>query len=671
MTVRCPHEDAAKPTRILLLAVILLAFAHVALGLGFKALWWDESLSLQRAESSLGPLLRGVLVIQDGVDRFDSIDQHPFLFFLLQGILIRLAGESEYALRFVSAMAATLLAPSLYVLGRLYARRGVMPAQAALWAALFGAISPFFLWFGQEARPYALWGMLAVLVTYLLLAACEDRPRAWAWRVGYGATLLAFLLTHYYAVFLLPVQAVVLYRALARRSRGWALALAAIVLLAGAALGGLLYWTVVSQQGGGNFSSISLGILIPDLVNAYSMGLSVDLDHVRWLDVIFAATALAGALWMVRSRRTLRDDGWVIPASVLVPVAIILIANSFRPVYMTARHLSLISGLYLLLLGGGLGLLQRRSVWLALPIAALLVGGVAYSTVNYYTQEVYAKDDYRSFGDYVRARVMPGDAVLFLPPTSWRIFDYYGDMDRIYAAAAEGVNLPVYGIPPLDQNRDLGAWLDELGSQVRRVWVFKGHPFYPNESEALEMLAEHWIPIRDMTFFSNQSLHALLYLPRNPGIEGTPAGIEQPFSANFGGVLRVVGADADTSAWQAGITDLPLPLLLYWQVESKPERRYKYILQLIAEKDGQRTVVATAEHEPFEASIPTIWWDPGKTIVEAVELAGALPVPGARLEVALQVYDAETLEKLPAQAGDGARVDEDGYTVIFPFPGEE
>lgn len=673
-----PHSETdsvdAKPSplsgamRWLLLGIVLLAFAHVAIGLGYKAFWWDESLSLQRAESALEPLLRGTILIKDGVTTVSSTDQHPPFYFLLQAILLRTAGESEYTVRFASAMAATLLAPCLFVLARLFARRRVLPPHAALWAAFFAAISPFFLWFGQEARPYALWATLAVLVTYLLLAACEDRPHAWAWRTGYGVTLILFLLTHYYATFLLPVQAVVVYRAVSKRSRGWAIALAALLLTAGAALGLLLYWIVVSQQGGGNFSSVSPGILIPDILNAYSLGLSMDISQVRWLDLVFAIVALAGAVWMVRSRQALRRDGWVVPASIVIPVLVVLIAEAFHPVYMTARHLSLIAGLFLLLLGAGLGLLQRRSLWLALPVAALIVGGAGWSTANYYTSPLYAKDDYRAFGDYVRARVMPGDAVIYLPPTSWRIFDYYAGMDRIESAVSKGVNIPVFAVPTLDQTRDLDAFLDDLGGKVRRIWVFKGHPFYENEGEALETLAKHFVLIRDFPFFSHQSLHAFLYLPHDPSLPGTSEELRQPIEAGFGDELRLVGVGADTSAWDAGVTDLPLPVLLYWQVDSKPDRNYKYILQLVAEKDGERTVLATAEHEPFEASIPTTWWDPGKTIVEPVELTGAQPAPGAQIVLTVQVYDADTLEKLPAHAGEGASVAEDGVTVVIPCP---
>ena len=79
--------------RVLLPGLILLAYAHVVFQLDAKAFWWDESLSLQRAEQALPDIMRGVLWIRDGFSSLLTIDQHPFFSFLLQGALIRTAGE--------------------------------------------------------------------------------------------------------------------------------------------------------------------------------------------------------------------------------------------------------------------------------------------------------------------------------------------------------------------------------------------------------------------------------------------------------------------------------------------------------------------------------------------------------------------------------------------------
>ncbi|MCB0066917.1 MAG: glycosyltransferase family 39 protein, partial [Caldilineaceae bacterium] len=405
--------------------LLLLAFAHAVILLDAKDLWWDESLSLQRAEESLPNLVRGVLVIKDGLSEVPTIDQHPFFSFLLQGALIRLAGDSVFVLRYVSAMAAALFAASTWTWGRWLVRRELAAPSTAWWATLLAAISPFLLWYGQEARPYALWAALALLSTYLLVRATDGERLDIRFLAGFLAVEAAFALTHYYAVFLIALHGLMLAVYFVRRRMVAGLLLTAGLLLFGAAVGGYAAWTIFSQGGGQNFASISLRILVPDLVNAFSLGLSVDLAVVWPLDVLFGVTALAGAIWSLRSKAAWARSGWILPAALLLPVAIVLLLDRIQPLYMNARHLSLLVGPFLLLTGAGIALLYRWRSWAGALLALVFVTGIGYSTVNYHTQELYAKDDYTRLGEYMQGRIMPGDAVLYYPPSSWRIFEYY------------------------------------------------------------------------------------------------------------------------------------------------------------------------------------------------------------------------------------------------------
>jgi len=60
----------------------------------------------------------------------------------------QLFGESEFALRFLSLVFAVLTVPLLYA-----TPGGSFPGDAAgLIAAALGALSPMYLWYGQEAR---------------------------------------------------------------------------------------------------------------------------------------------------------------------------------------------------------------------------------------------------------------------------------------------------------------------------------------------------------------------------------------------------------------------------------------------------------------------------------------------------------------------------------------
>lgn len=653
--------------RLLLLALLLMAFAHAVILLDAKDLWWDESLSLQRAEESLPNLLRGVLVIKDGFSELPTIDQHPFFSFLVQRLLIGTAGDSVFVLRYVSALAAALFTAGVYLWARWLERRDLAPAATAWWATALAAVNPFMLWYGQEARPYALWAALALLATYLLLRTTESERLNRRWLAGFVGVEVLFVLTHYYAVFLVGLHLLILaFWSLRWRVRAGMIA-AGVVVIAGAAVAGYALWYAISQQAGQNFPSITARILLPDLVNAFSLGPSADLALAWPLDLLFAALALLGAGWGMRSRQALRCGGWVLPVALTLPVLFILVLGRIQPLYMNSRHLGMLVGPYTLLVGAGLAGIGQWRRWAPWPLALLLFIGIAWSTFNYHTLEQYDKDDYTRLGEIMDGRIMPGDVVLYYPPSSWRIFDYYLPMAPVYAAIENGARLGVYGMPLLNRPfDDTYAWFAELGERFDRIWVIKSrtHPYFDLKDDAERWLRENFLRVRDVELFSQSSLRIQLYLPEIPVFEAAPAQLQHPVIAEFGELIRLAGYDVNVDP---AASDLPTQLRLYWQVLEKPDRRYRYIWSLVEENvAGEQRTLATVEREPYEGDIPTLYWDPGKTIMEFVEFPPAAPgEPNARRFYTLQVYDAETWEKLAVTHIEGGEIGDDGVTARF------
>jgi hypothetical protein len=412
----------------------------------------------------------------------------------------------------------------------------------------------------------------------------------------------------------------------------------------------------------------------------------VDISQVWWIDWVFGALAVAAAAWGLRSRAAFAAGGWVLPAFLLIPIAILLVLNEFRPLYMNARHLSLLVGAFTLLFAGGLALLWTWRRWAGGLLALALVAAVGYSTVNYYTREEYAKDDYKTFGSYLATRIMPGDAVLFYPPSSWRIFEYYVPPTRaaggIEASNQAAKPIGIYGIPQFGRSMDeTEEWLRTLGDTYDRVWVLKSgtHPYFDETWHLEDWLPENMLRVRDALFFSHSSLRAQLFLPDIPVFDALPPDVQHPTTAEFGSLVRLAGystgpaADAAPSdpgaSRKAGAEALPTQLRLYWQVLEKPQRRYKYIIQLVEQRpDGSTEVLSSLEREPYEGDIPTLYWDPGKTILEFVEFPPPVRPLAADAEhyYTFQMYDAETLEKLPVtKVADGAQ-QVDTTTVRLP-----
>ncbi len=667
----------------MLALLVLGAFVRLTWQLDAKSLWWDESLSLLRAESGWTDLLAGRIVLTDGINSTPTIDQHPFGFFVILGLLVRVAGTSEFILRFPAAIAGTLLVPAVWALAHLLARERAAPRSSPQWAALLAAASPFFLWYGQEARMYTLMALLGLLSTYCALRWTEvhlSRRLRLRFLAGYAAGLLLLVSSHYLSFLILPVHALLIYTRLAGRNRRLAVTSAVAPLVAGLGVVLLALLLVAQQPGTGtNFSPVSLRVLVSDLLNAFTLGLSVDLDQVRWLDYLAGAVALLGAAWSLWPRRGGPTPAWVLPAWILVPVAGLLLIQIVMPVYMNARHMSLISGAYLLLLAAGLGLLWQRRRWIGALLILIMVAGMGYSTVNYFTQPQYDKDHFRQLGDYLWREVQPGDGIVVIPAEMTRLFRYYLPLDAVAGSVP----------PPGQAGIGTGGWqalpllsssweqteqtLDAIRGRYRRVWLVSSGmvPFSKYQEETREWLPAKTLLVRDEGFLSNTFLNARLFLPETPLRAEMPAGVQYPLAADYGGMVRLAGLEIG-KALRPGSA---VPVTLYWQSLQPISRHYKYVLRLVEDgPKGGTEVIWTTEHEPYNGAFPTPWWPPGQFVVEYSQVVEPVHAPGSEAEgskmLTLQMYDAETLEKLPLSgmsSGAGSVRALDEFTLVVPY----
>jgi uncharacterized membrane protein len=177
-----------------LLALVLLAFALRVYRMDAQSLWYDEGVTAQVASQGLVELTR-----------WTADDIQPPLYYYMVAGWMRLAGRSEWALRFLSAFFSALTVPLLYALGRLLFNR-----RAGLLAALLAMVSPLYIYYAQEARMYTMLTFLGALAGYLLLRILRETRtahRRWLWG-GFALTSIAALYTHYFAAFLLAALAI-------------------------------------------------------------------------------------------------------------------------------------------------------------------------------------------------------------------------------------------------------------------------------------------------------------------------------------------------------------------------------------------------------------------------------------------------------------------------------
>ena len=444
--------------------VAWIAFALRLFRLDAQNFWGDEAASYFFAKQSLSLLLQGLA----------TAEPHPPLYYGLLHFLLPIAGREEYVLRFPSVFLGVTLVPLMYVLGR---RLG--GTALGCMAALLAALSPFQLWYSQEARHYMMVTALAAAATYLLLRLVNrpSLPRM----VAYGTAVLLAAYAHYYALFL-PIAHTV-YLAFNRKAlantgllwRRWALIQAVV---------GVLYlpWVVAASQVFFDYRKESPGELdLPALTWSFWMrqatGWSLDLQ------IAVPATLLLTCL-LVGGGSALQQRGTLsLPLSwLLAPTLVPLVASLVRPMYQE-RYLFITSPAYLLILAAAL-VARGRGAIVAGTASLLALGVFGVSLLHLYDDPQFVKGEYAPLTRMVDEAAAPGDAVVLNGISQWYLYDYYREND-----------LPVYFLPPEQplQPETIQAKLQEMERDHRGLWVIRaGVREYDPDGYVVNWLDTHY-----------------------------------------------------------------------------------------------------------------------------------------------------------------------------------
>ncbi len=201
----------------LLVGVTVLGAALRFATLTSQSYWFDEAQAAHELHLSFGAMLSS----------WSVNEPNPPLFFVVGWVWAQIFGTGEAGLRSLSALAGTAAIPITYLCARELVSR-----RAALVAAALVAVSPFMIWYSQEAREYML---LAALCGGSLLFFARAWREPTARHVGWWALLSALaLLTQYFAAFLVAAMAIgLLYRS---RSRAVLTAVGVLVVVEAALL---------------------------------------------------------------------------------------------------------------------------------------------------------------------------------------------------------------------------------------------------------------------------------------------------------------------------------------------------------------------------------------------------------------------------------------------------
>lgn len=521
--------------RVSLLGIVFLAWALRTATLTLQSMWIDEVMALFFTRGTFHETLQTIV----------RPEHNGPLFYLLLFWWRHLAGDSDFAVRYMSVLFSVLTLPLLYQLARrLLTER---TAALALWLAAF---SPFTLWFAQEAKMYALHMWAATASTLALLEAF--RKGGW-WRWAVYAILLSFTLySHFFGGFLATAQAIMSGILGWRRWQRWlayGLTMALLALTHTPLL--RIAWNIIRHYEHRDIWRyfVPLKDIARDLLGHYFYRLSY-LEVTPWLLLPPSVLLIWGILTLFHLRPR---DAWILPVQALLPVLIFYPISHRAPVY-SAKYLSAIAPAVWILAAWGLERMAR--LWRPLGLSAAVLGLLMVNSIaRDLTQPAFQRGDWRFVARYVETHEGPNDIVV--------ISAFYCDNAFRRYYRGHSVIFP-YEANPYDPEFIYRG----LREQYDRMWLILHHDQAMAPGNRLIEAADNMFP-RITEQYPNAGQITLIGYQLRPFVPALPEGA-RPLEVCFQNGLCLVGYQVDMTALPAreNLSHPPsnwLHVTLYWR----------------------------------------------------------------------------------------------------------
>ena len=461
---RLPKLNLNKfgPTMVLL-AILLLGYGLRLYRLGNQNIWWDEGHAIWTARQSL----------RQATD-ITARDVHPPLYLWVLHGWLRLAGESEFAVRYLSLVGGLLTVALTYVVARrLIGRR---PAMLAM---LLIAAARYHIWWSQEARMYVWAAFLTLLSLYFFTRLRQNRLAWWSYVISSAAAIYTLYLSVLVLILENVFVAITVWGKPQRRRFlvHWASAQATIAL----SYVPWLYLALSYSRTGAAETRFPFYGVWQLYGTVLVTGISTNLARYAPLVIAFVPLILAGlGFYLFDQRQPQRYGfaGWEVGLFLLLPLllpplvvyGLSIPRGLFYSPKPEARYLLLFAPAFYILVAGTLTSLWQVN-WrgrVVTVIGTLLVLGTFVSALPSYYVGRYRRDDYQTAMITLAAYAQPGDAVLLVSGDRYPVFLYY------YHRRFPDGGPAVYMLPRHSDRLAEGnveAELGPLADQHDRLWL--------------------------------------------------------------------------------------------------------------------------------------------------------------------------------------------------------
>jgi len=637
---------------VIILLILLCAFALRLYRLDFQDIWWDEGRNIDVASRSLAVIATA-----------KEMDIHPPLYFYTLHLWMLGAGRSEFAVRFLSVFFSLLTISLFYRFGTAMATHHaprftfhfsrITHHPFGLLAATVAAFAPFYVSEAQETRMYTMAILLTTASAYFLYRAWREGGRLlWA---GYMLTTALSIYTHYSAGFILIAEnaflgLIVLVTAWRQGEwlkilRGWVLSQLGIALLYLPQVGITLRQFVA-------YENPTMGV--PDLPSflvqvwqGFSLGPASELIQATPFLVGIALILVLGLLvfgiWdLVTGSASPQSPISNLQSPMIwlclwlaLPLLLYFYVLRDRP-FFHPRYIMLATPPYYLLLAYAIGQIWKRvPAFGLLSVVFLLVAFVPAIQADFFDPASFG-DDTRGLARFIESQAGENDVVLIDVPYP---FDYYyhGQAPAHYLFV--DIHTVAQRLTELCRGRERAFWirwhksdtdprgtvlflLDKYGQRLGQAG-FRGYDvlWYRLPPHGTFSLTSEVIPIQ-IDFADRVTLVGYAYGGRGAGATSSEAEVE----------AQVV--PAGKKMWA----------VLQWQLQQKVDRDYKVALFL---KDSHGHLIGQDDRQLInDRHLYTSSWWLDEVVTNVYDPLVSDGTPPGQYTVEVAVYEPESLARL-------------------------
>lgn len=612
---------------LIVVGLVLLAFFMRRKGLATQSLWFDEADLVSRASQEISTILKS----------FFKPGENGPLYTLLMHFWLQFAGTGEAAIRTPSLLAGTAAVPLIFLVGK---RLG--GATRGLIAAFLLSISPYHLWYSQDAKMYPLALCLTLASVYLFLRGLHSSHKGW-WVAYVIITTLGFYI-HLMTVLIVAVEvAYYLFTTLRKADsenpapRKWvaiSLGLLTLPYLP------IAIWQLIALRdgtvGNGWFQPVGLLAMFDSLGRRFGVNRSITpWEEIGALTYAGLAALGLGVAWLGVGQRfkLSRPAIFFLTVYFLLPILAFYLLSMRIPLFAD-RYLLIASPAYYLLVSGGLLWLLEK-FWPAAIISlglALLCTVIALTSFNYSSEP--QKEDWREAMRWLGDQVRPGDEVFIIPGYLDSAVKYY---------FKPPFEVPLITIPGelLNDHDDvqLNDFLQKSIRGAERAWLVISPERYVQEDQK-QFVRRGWFDYNTFMFSHPEvKVGVTIYGYTFKLIPGTNASFfprTAQTNYTFGETLSLEGYDYVSSARDSVATlhygDW-LHLTLFWRKLNFDQTNYAMTVRLL-DRDGHDTGTSYASL-PLNGYFTTNQWHKNEALRDYRDLFIHVPPGEYRLEVSV------------------------------------